>query len=120
MTATKKRSGLGVSFDALKSLQAVSLTLDKLIGESDLLTASKEASSSITFSDTSLEEIAQELFSPSLVDAMDDFISQYSSPSFDSLDALLEASVGLNSTYAPKQQQASQNLFEGLDSLFDD
>ncbi len=99
MTQRKKAFGLGTSFETLCETNELSIDyLETLID---------------TLSICELHEVVDELS-----DSIDHFITKYQTPSFHSLDELMQASVSTYQLGNPKHQETSSDtLFEGLGDL---
>ena len=119
MTSKKKR--LGNNLSSLLEMDNLSLSLEKLVGSPLAIPNSQSKPLELT-AEISLDSIAKDLGVTSPEDSMEDFINKYSSPTYDSLDALLLSSTSaanLTSSYTPSKSTDKKNLFEGLDDLFD-
>lgn len=98
MTQRKKQFGLGTSFKDLCETHELSLShLEALID---------------TLSLDELHPVVDELS-----DSIDGFISKYQSASFDSIDALLQASIATQTPLYQPKPTSSKHLFEGLEDL---
>lgn len=114
---TSKKNRLGNGFSSLLEANSVPLTLQKIVGDSQKSTTVRNL---FTLSPTaSLDTLAEDLGALPLDNSMDLFIEQYGAPLYDSLDALLEASISNTSLTQSftTQYTEKKNLFEGLEDL---
>lgn len=118
---TAKKKPLGNNLSSLLEMDTLSLSLDKLVGSSSSTSTSQPKVLSLP-TEIPLDVIAEDLGVTSPEDSIENFINQYSTPCYSSLDDLLTSSTStstLSSYCSPSKKVDKKHLFEGLDDLFD-